>query len=159
LKERQLKVSGKKPDLMRRLIEYDDARKIVIESLLQSHNIDKTLDEDSIHRQVNDMLTARAGFDKASNSTNSNFQGNDTMVDNDKDDFMFSPGKIKKTRDLEIKTLGLTPISFTPLGAAQVSTANLLKLAGRNVFDDDGRPLDRFHDTIDFQSHATLQSS
>lgn len=42
----------------------------------------------------------------------------------------------KKWREITIKTIGLKPAEYTPTGAAQVSTAVLKKLAGRNVFSE-----------------------
>jgi len=43
----------------------------------------------------------------------------------------------KRSKEIEITTIGLEPASFTPTGTAQVSAAVLKKLAGKNIFGDE----------------------
>lgn len=41
--------------------------------------------------------------------------------------------KVKKQREIEITSIGMIPTDFTPLGAAQATSAVLNKLAGNNL--------------------------
>eukprot|EP01035_Chromulina_nebulosa_P017260 gene17260-22791_t len=125
LKQRGLKVSGKKIDLVSRLLASDNSTN-VYESMDKKSIEDLCLfrglsingsKEDLIGRLVDDD-SFRSGMMKEQEKT-------------------INIAKVKKQRTISITTIGLTPLSRTPKGQPQVSSSILKKLAGQNLFGDE----------------------
>ena len=130
LKERGLKVSGKKADLVQRLVEHD-ANPIKFDTMdhesLVNMCASRGLACDGTKEDLVDRLVADSLF------------STQLVVEKEKAEAaaaaMAKPAP-KKTHEITIRSVGLLPLEFTPAGTAQVSAAVLNKLAGKNLFGD-----------------------
>jgi len=130
LKERGLKVTGKKADLVQRLMDHDATplqyRDMSVESLMDicvarglsnQGTKEEMLERLALDAQYTQQITQE--YDKAEAAAKG-----------------IKMDKPKKFREISIKTIGLTPIDFTPAGSPQVSAGVLKKMAGTNPFSD-----------------------
>jgi len=139
LRERSLKLSGTKGELVSRLLESD----VVNESVPGPHGggryeamRDGDLIDICIARGISwdesggDVELRRASLLGALRTDAIYMQEMNAAA-------LASSGKTldkpKKFREITIKTIGMTPIEFTPAGTPQVSAAILRKLAGTDV--------------------------
>lgn len=128
LKERGLKTTGKKADLMLRLLEYDQNPSREFEGLdlsaIQDICRTRGLSTVGTKEQLIEHLVSDSAY----------MQDLRTEEDNLK---AISTPKVKKYREITIKTLEMEPLAFTPLGQPQVSASLLKKMAGSNLFGDE----------------------
>jgi hypothetical protein len=126
LKERGIKLSGKKQDLEFRLLEFD---RIMSEATAWDEN---TLRENLIARGLkvegNTQELVQSFMKSEIKSYISNAISSGTSEEQD--------NALKKYREITIETVGLTPSEFTETGLPQVSASVLKKLAGKNLFSD-----------------------
>jgi DNA polymerase I len=136
LKERKLKVSGKKADLVERLMMYE-AMPVKFDTLSEEELIDmcksRGLSSDGKIDKLIDRLTQDSLFVQRMAS------------EQDKREAEISTKKPSKWKEITIKSLGLTPTDFSPAGTPQVSAAVLRKLSGTNLFGD---PKDAVYGTL-----------
>eukprot|EP01034_Spumella_vulgaris_P022490 gene22490-28618_t len=130
LKERGLRLAGKKSELVMRLKEDDKRVELSTLSLsaIQEKCTARGLDnlgskEQLIEIYLASELLASSNIVKESDLTNVDENQNGLMP--------------KKYREISVTTMGLTPKDFTPTGMPQVSAAVLKKLAGSNLFGDE----------------------
>jgi len=141
LKERGVKLSGKKSDLITRLRNHDNARKEFLTMDVEAikgvcHT--RGLTDDGTRFELIDRIIADASY----------AQDYEQAAEED----ISAPGKVKKYREIKITTIGMKPIEYTPGGSPQVSAAILKKMAGSNLFGDEkdaryGTALGFFGDT------------
>ena len=137
LRERELKLSGKKPDLVARLLENDVS------------NSDSSSDGGGLYgnmptEELMDVCIARGlTWDTCGGDAT---KERESMLDALHKDALYmqdvnraaveSSGKVlekpKKFRELVIKTLGFSPKEFTPAGQPQANAPALRRLAGPN---------------------------
>ena len=139
LRERGLKLSGKKSELVARLMDDDAIKDADIGSYEGKKYTDMTTDD------LMDICIAR-GLEWQNGS---GIDERESMLEALKIDAEFIASmdaehlqrvsqaveldKVKKHREITIKSLGMTPSEFTPAGTPQVSAAILRKLAGTDV--------------------------
>lgn len=129
LKERKLKVSGKKADLVERLMAYDSigtnfhtkskeelAEMCISRGLPHEGKVEKLID--LLIQDVRFAQSMAREHDKAEASA-------------------IETKKPSKKKTISINSVGATPVSFSPAGTPQVSAAVLRKLSGSNLFEDE----------------------
>lgn len=144
-KERKLKVSGKKQDLVDSLMMYDQhapaflpmsveeleaichGRGISVKSGSSKEVLIRTLVEDAAYRESLKSPSLQNGGNDISGSCENE---NDTYKANG---VAGANGRIKKYHEFSIKTIGIKPLEFTPTGSAKVSASVLRELAGKNL--------------------------
>lgn len=126
LKERGIKMSGKKQDFEFRLLEYD---RILSEAT--------SVDENTLIERLNKLgLTSEGRKEELLQSfmkseiksyiSTAISSGSTEKQDN----------ALRKYREITIETVGLTPVEFTETGLPQVTASVLKKLSGKNLFSD-----------------------
>lgn len=128
LKERGLKLTGKKNELVDRLLAHDDNTSryatmdlVAIQDICTSRCLSSEgTKEELIERLQQDAKYAEEYYSAYQNANSATPRN-----------------KVKKYRDLAIKTIGMKPLQFTPGGQPQASAAILKKLAGSNLFGDE----------------------
>jgi hypothetical protein len=115
LKLRGLPVSGKKADIIHRLLMSD----VLAQRMAGKAGVDDLLNTDPLQ-----------ALDDPSNPlvVEANQTASDILTT--------SLSKPSRHREVNITTIGLSPMDFTPAGVPQVTAAVLRKLAGKNIFGD-----------------------
>lgn len=146
LKKYKVKVSGKRADLVERLLSVDKIKKqlfeeynamdsIELKGLCEQRNL--TISSDNKEELV-DSLIENSDFSsvnpKKASDTDSSDGGSKTEAPTNTDSMLLE--KAKRQRTITIRTLGMEPLAFTPKGQPQVSAALLKQMAGRNLFGD-----------------------
>ncbi len=127
LKERKLKVSGKKSDLVERLMVYD-AMSVKFDLLSEEVLVDmcksKGLSSEGKLEKLVDRLIQDAVFVQR------------LAMEQDKLEAEIQTKKPSKWKEITVKSIGYTPTDFSPAGTPQVSAAVLRKISGSNLFGD-----------------------
>lgn len=161
LRERGLKISGKKSELFERLIKFDNALKVnsradgnnlfesisldTLEDICKTRGISIPENADKallIHLLQSDMDLLKKGgliIDEKNNlvmtpitrALNSNTSLGALSIDDEN-----ISSRLKKYKEISLTTLGMKPITFTPTGVPQVSASVLRKMAGPSPFDE-----------------------
>ena len=130
LKERGLKTTGKKAELIARLLDYD-ALPVKFQSLSHDALVDmcnsRGLSDDGSTAQLIQRLTSDSQHVQKAAKEHDRLEA----------DRLELGDKPKKWRDITITSLDLTPTEFSPARTPQVSAAVLRKLAGTNLFGDE----------------------
>lgn len=128
LKERKLKVSGKKGDLIDRLMAYD-AMPVKFDTLEEQQLMEMCVSRGLPHHGTKEELADRLTKDSifVQQMANEHDQLEEKVV----------LSKPKKWKEITITTLGLDPIDYSPAGTPQVSATVLRKLAGTDLFGDE----------------------
>lgn len=130
LRERKLKVSGKRSDLIARLMESDLIQESGFDHMsleeLQSICSAKSLPFEGTKEQLLERIVEDAKF-------LNEYQRSLKMAEIEKNSKLKT---FKKKREITIETLGMPPLAFTPTGSAQVSASLLKKMSGSNLFGD-----------------------
>lgn len=127
LKEKGIKLAGKKSDLVLRLLEYDRVFNEV-------HSWDETtLVEKLVQRGLSMEGNRQDQIDLYLKNEVKSFIS--VLVSENKDD-EGNNNLLKKHREITIETIGITPIEFTDTGLPQCSAAVLKRLAGKNLFGE-----------------------
>jgi hypothetical protein len=120
LKQRGLPVSGKKNDIMQRLLVSD----LLAAQLVNNFKKDGDVDAEAL----NAALSKELSNPNSSAVAHANRVAEEIIANNST--------KTSRFRDISIKTLGLTPVGYTPKGTPQVTSSVLRTLAGKNLFGD-----------------------
>jgi len=136
LKDRGLQTTGKKSELVARLLEYD--QKVSSSStddyddmdyddlcdVCNSMGLNISGDGNTLRARIRECLYGTAPVNESVN------------VRKVQESFLPQVAP-KKNSEVVIETIGLTPNSFTPSGAAKVSIDVLMELAGHDLFGDE----------------------
>ena len=128
LRERGMKLTGKKGDLVQRLLDFDTGvSHYALMELSSLHDICavRGLAVEGTKEMLVQQLVDDDAYKKSMSSS----------LEEAKE--AKAPEKLKKYREITIKTIGLKPLDYTPAGSAQVSATILKKLAGQNLFGEE----------------------
>jgi DNA polymerase-1 len=130
LKERKMKMSGKKADLVARLMAYDT---MAIQFDTTSHDalvqqcIARGIAADGLKTEkLIDILSADIMFQLASAREHDKKQAAEIRTK-----------KPSKKKTISISSIGLNPVTFSPAGTPQVSAAVLKKISGSELFGEE----------------------
>jgi len=132
LKNQKLKISGKKADLIARLMENDNKTSSSSNSANSSNNNCVDLTSQSLE-QLQDLCIAR-GLE-SSDDRDEMLQRLSTLAQQQLEKNA-NVQKAKKYREITISSIQMKPLAFTPGGSPQVSAGVLRKMAGQNLFGD-----------------------
>lgn len=126
--------SGKKAELVERLLTHDASKKTAPFSdldleALKTHCIQRSLSVDGTKEELVSRLNLDASYAQELSDNNLDFAAASLLT-------------VPKAFDeVTITTFALKPEDFTPGGQPQVSAAVLKKLAGQNLFDNEKTPV------------------
>lgn len=164
LKERGLKITGKKDDQVSRLLEYDAKYAAMLaefsieemeerctqrglesggskEDMVKAYLVSEALAGAKVAAKAKREAKKLAAAEDSANSADGMVASSSAMENNVPSAAATEGGNVnatmpKKYREITITTIGLKPTDFTPTGIPQVSSAVLKKLSGKNVFGD-----------------------
>lgn len=134
LKNRGLKLTGKKIELVQRLMDSDVSgplrfEDMSVEALTNIMHSRGLYQPNMVYTKEKLVTIIQEDSDFVAT-----YQGLKDKADAITQEEMVKP---KKFREISIKSIGMEPLEFTPAGTPQVSAAVLRKLAGQNLFGDD----------------------
>eukprot|EP00981_Chlorochromonas_danica_P006017 scaffold1244_cov162-Ochromonas_danica.AAC.53 len=149
IKSRGLKTSGTKGEITQRLIDYDE--RVIA---LKAYSFDELLEmctargievgDDSQETLVEKYMASEAAASKKTSKKAKIPSGEELGVNPVNTTLITGAvtqqsvtSSVKKYREITIRSVGLTPSTFTPTGLPQVSASLLKKLAGKNVFGEE----------------------